>query len=106
MESSGQHLSAHQHPRGAKGEGVRHWQGVVHQSGGIFGFIFECIIFRFFQQFEDLDEIIARHVQPMAGFAQDIMSYKYYMEDVYSEEIGAIEAYLHEEKKRAPTRIP
>lgn len=42
----------------------------------------------------------------MASFAQDIMSYKYYMVDVYSEETSAIEKFLHSEKKRSPTRIP
>ncbi|CAH2250199.1 transcription elongation factor SPT6 [Pararge aegeria] len=29
-------------------------------------------------EFEDLDEIIARHVTPMAGHARDLISYKYY----------------------------
>lgn len=53
-----------------------------------------------------MDEIIARHIQPMASFAQDVMSYKYYMVDVYSEETSAIEKFLHSEKKRSPTRIP
>lgn len=29
-------------------------------------------------EFEDLDEIIARHVTPMAGLARDLISFKYY----------------------------
>lgn len=32
------------------------------------------------QEFEDLDEIVARYVQPMASFARDLLSHKYYHE--------------------------
>lgn len=42
----------------------------------------------------------------MAGFARDIMSYKYYMDDVSGEETNIIETYLYAEKKRAPSRYP
>lgn len=42
----------------------------------------------------------------MAGFARDVMSYKYYMEDVSSEEVNIIETHLYAEKKRCPTRYP
>lgn len=54
-------------------------------------------------EFEDLDEIIARHVTPMAGFARDLISYKYYkplngMRDK-AEEI------LKDEKARNPNKI-
>ncbi|CAH8518604.1 unnamed protein product [Heterobilharzia americana] len=30
------------------------------------------------EEFEDLDEIVARHVQPMVSLVRDIMTYKYY----------------------------
>lgn len=56
------------------------------------------------EEFEDLDEIIARHVNPMAAFARDIMSYKYYhntqggMKDIAEE-------FLKEEKKKNPNKI-
>ncbi|KAI1729035.1 SH2 domain-containing protein [Ditylenchus destructor] len=58
------------------------------------------------EAFEDLDEIIARHIQPMAGFARDIMSYKYYMENVNSEDSETIEKHLHDEKQRYSSKIP
>uniref|UniRef100_A0A915EFB5 Spt6 SH2 domain-containing protein n=1 Tax=Ditylenchus dipsaci TaxID=166011 RepID=A0A915EFB5_9BILA len=56
--------------------------------------------------YEDLDEIIARYIQPMAGFARDIMTYKYYMDGVYSEDTPTIEAHLVSEKQRTPSKIP
>ncbi|VDQ16922.1 unnamed protein product [Trichobilharzia regenti] len=30
------------------------------------------------EEYEDLDEIVARHVQPMASLVRDIMTYRYY----------------------------
>lgn len=32
------------------------------------------------QEFEDLDEITARYIQPMASFARDLLSHKYFQE--------------------------
>lgn len=32
------------------------------------------------QEFEDLDEITARYVQPMAAFARDLLGHKYFLE--------------------------
>uniref|UniRef100_A0A915EEF5 S1 motif domain-containing protein n=1 Tax=Ditylenchus dipsaci TaxID=166011 RepID=A0A915EEF5_9BILA len=58
------------------------------------------------EPYEDLDEIIARYIQPMAGFARDIMTYKYYMDGVYSEDTPTIEAHLVSEKQRTPSKIP
>lgn len=56
-----------------------------------------------FQEFEDLDEIIARHIQPMAAFARDVMNFKYYKEsDGGKREI--LEKILMEEKKKGPAR--
>ena len=55
------------------------------------------------EEFEDLDEIIARHIQPMAAFARDILNYKYYLDaDGGNKEI--IEKIITEEKKRAPSK--
>lgn len=57
------------------------------------------------EEFEDLDEIIARHIQPMAAFARDVMNFKYYKEsDGGKREI--LEKILMEEKKKGPSRIP
>lgn len=36
--------------------------------------------FFFPQEFEDLDEIVARYVQPMASFARDLLNHKYYQD--------------------------
>lgn len=56
-----------------------------------------------FQEFEDLDEIIARYIQPMASFARDIMHFKYYKEGVSAKK-DVIDKYLIDEKKKAPSR--
>ena len=57
------------------------------------------------QEFEDLDEIIARHIQPMAAFAREVVSHKYHRPAE-----GGLKAKLEEvltiEKKKAPQRIP
>lgn len=36
------------------------------------------------EEFEDLDEIVARHVQPMASLVRDVMTYKYYRDSSVS----------------------
>lgn len=52
-----------------------------------------------FQEFEDLDEIIARHIQPMASHARDIINFKNYLEsDAGKKEI--LEKKLYEDKKK------
>ncbi|KAK2165050.1 hypothetical protein LSH36_55g00002 [Paralvinella palmiformis] len=57
------------------------------------------------EEFEDLDEIIARHIQPMAAFVRDILSYKYHKEsDGGNREV--MEKICIEEKKKAPSKIP
>ena len=33
------------------------------------------------EEFEDLDEIIARHINPMASHARDLLTFKYYRYD-------------------------
>ncbi|KPM09770.1 transcription elongation factor SPT6-like protein [Sarcoptes scabiei] len=56
------------------------------------------------ESFEDLDEIIARYVQPMASFARDLINFKYFR-DIYGDRAAA-EKMLSEEKQKAPSRIP
>ena len=34
------------------------------------------------EEFEDLDEIIARHVNPLAANARELLGYKYYQERI------------------------
>ncbi|XP_047991435.1 transcription elongation factor SPT6 [Leguminivora glycinivorella] len=54
-------------------------------------------------EFEDLDEIIARYVTPMAGHARDLIAYKYY------KPLGGMrdkaEEILKEEKAKNPNKI-
>uniref|UniRef100_A0A336LY91 Transcription elongation factor SPT6 n=1 Tax=Culicoides sonorensis TaxID=179676 RepID=A0A336LY91_CULSO len=56
------------------------------------------------EEFEDLDEIIARHINPMAGYARDLLSYKYYLDTQGGMKDKAEEA-LREEKKKNPNKI-
>lgn len=43
-----------------------------------------CLLIKSFfhslQEFEDLDEITARYIQPMASFARDLLGHKYFQE--------------------------
>lgn len=50
------------------------------------------------QEFEDLDEITARYIQPMASFARDLLGHKYFQEC----HGGSKEVYM---KKYIYTRI-
>uniref|UniRef100_A0A2K6E9W2 Transcription elongation factor SPT6 n=1 Tax=Macaca nemestrina TaxID=9545 RepID=A0A2K6E9W2_MACNE len=63
------------------------------------------------EEFEDLDEIVARYVQPMASFARDLLNHKYYQDCsggdrkvniVYQK----LEELLIKTKKEKPTFIP
>nr|XP_027201261.1 transcription elongation factor SPT6-like [Dermatophagoides pteronyssinus] len=56
------------------------------------------------ESFEDLDEIIARYVQPMASFARDLINFKYFRD--LNGDRQAAEKVLNEEKQKAPSRIP
>lgn len=57
------------------------------------------------EEFEDLDEILARHIQPMASYARDVLNFKYYrMAENGKREL--LDKVLHEEKKKAPSKIP
>lgn len=56
------------------------------------------------EEFEDLDEIIARHVTPMASFARDVLTYKYYRDTCGGMKDKA-EELLKEEKKKNANKI-
>lgn len=56
------------------------------------------------EEFEDLDEIIARHVTPMAAHARDLLYFKYYRETGGGLKDKA-EEIIKEEKQRNPSKI-
>lgn len=58
------------------------------------------------EDFDDLDEAIARFLYPMADLCRDVMGHKYYLDGIFAEERDKIEARLREEKRAAPSRIP
>lgn len=68
----------------------------------------------FQHEFEDLDEIIARFVQPMANNAREICAYKYYHDPgAGTDETGhllrdrkVMIEYVRKEKAANPTKIP
>ncbi|XP_071442779.1 transcription elongation factor SPT6 isoform X2 [Hetaerina americana] len=56
------------------------------------------------EEFEDLDEIIARYVNPMAAHARDVLSFRYYRDtDGGSREKA--EEYLKDEKRKNMSKI-
>ncbi|XP_069471429.1 transcription elongation factor SPT6 [Ambystoma mexicanum] len=57
------------------------------------------------EEFEDLDEIIARYIQPMASFARDLVTHKYY-HDCNGGDRKKLEELLMKTKKEKPTFIP
>ncbi|XP_029678136.1 transcription elongation factor SPT6 isoform X2 [Formica exsecta] len=57
------------------------------------------------EEFEDLDEIIARHVNPMAAYASELLDFKYYKPTVEGIKDKA-EEVLKEQKKENPGGIP
>jgi transcription elongation factor SPT6 len=56
------------------------------------------------EEYEDLDEIIARFVNPMASHARDIVNYKYFMGGLGGSRAKADE-YLREEKGKNSNKI-
>ncbi|XP_075913226.1 transcription elongation factor SPT6-like [Petromyzon marinus] len=58
------------------------------------------------EEFEDLDEIIARHVQPMASLARDLLSHKYYRESTGGDTRRCVEELLAKAKRDRPSQIP
>ncbi|EDV44490.1 uncharacterized protein Dana_GF20387 [Drosophila ananassae] len=60
------------------------------------------------EEFEDLDEIIARHITPMALAARELIQYKYYKPNtcpVNGNERDFMEGILRDEKTRDPKKI-
>ncbi|KAF5398777.1 Transcription elongation factor SPT6 [Paragonimus heterotremus] len=57
------------------------------------------------EEFEDLDEIVARHVQPIVSLVRDIMSYRYYR-DSRGGDRAMLGSLLQQEKANNPDRIP
>ncbi|MCL4132324.1 UNVERIFIED_CONTAM: hypothetical protein GTU68_012793, partial [Idotea baltica] len=57
------------------------------------------------EEFEDLDEILARHVSPMAANVRQILDYKYYKESFNGSKEKVAE-FLKEDKKKNPKTIP
>lgn len=56
------------------------------------------------EEFEDLDEIIARHINPMASYVRDIFNFKYYR-DTEGGHKDKAEEQLKEEKTKNPSKI-
>ncbi|XP_076825036.1 transcription elongation factor SPT6-like [Clavelina lepadiformis] len=56
------------------------------------------------EEFEDLDEIMARYIQPMAANARDLVSHKNYRDVSGKKEV--LEDLLKQAKKGTPSRIP
>ncbi|XP_050511669.1 transcription elongation factor SPT6 isoform X2 [Diabrotica virgifera virgifera] len=56
------------------------------------------------EEFEDLDEIIARHVTPMAAHARDLLYFRYY-KDFQGGHKDKAEEYLKDEKKKNASKI-
>ena len=56
------------------------------------------------EEFEDLDEIIARHINPMAAHARDILNFKY-CKDTQGGKREVTEEILRTEKKAQPGKI-
>ncbi|RUS83311.1 hypothetical protein EGW08_008933 [Elysia chlorotica] len=57
------------------------------------------------EEFEDLDEIIARYIQPIAATVRDIMAFKYY-KDSEGGKRDILDKHLSEEKKKSNSKIP
>lgn len=59
------------------------------------------------ESYEDLDEIIARYVQPMASYARELLNYKYCIRLVDGvDEETTLQDKLFEEKRAAPDKFP
>ncbi|XP_008471497.1 transcription elongation factor SPT6-like [Diaphorina citri] len=56
------------------------------------------------EEFEDLDEIIARHVSPMAANVRELLSFRYYREECGGMRDKA-EEVLRQEKRNNPNKI-
>ncbi|OAF72048.1 Transcription elongation factor SPT6 [Intoshia linei] len=57
------------------------------------------------EYYEDLDEITARYIQPMASYIRDIVTHKYYLA-MQNSNNAEIEKIILLEKRSQPSRIP
>merc|ERR1719474_295423 len=57
------------------------------------------------EEFEDLDEIIARHITPMASHSRDILSFKYFRSDTDGGNKTKCESMIIAEKRANPSKI-
>ena len=57
------------------------------------------------EEFEDLDEIIARHINPMASHSRDILSFKYFRSDTDGGNKTKCESMIIAEKRANPSKI-
>uniref|UniRef100_G3QB56 SPT6 homolog, histone chaperone and transcription elongation factor n=1 Tax=Gasterosteus aculeatus aculeatus TaxID=481459 RepID=G3QB56_GASAC len=57
------------------------------------------------EEFEDLDEITARYIQPMASFARDLLGHKYFQDGLWGIK-EKMEELLVKTKREKPTFIP
>ena len=57
------------------------------------------------EEFEDLDEIIARHINPMASLTRDILMFKYYRAETEGGSRPKCEQMIIQEKRANPSKI-
>lgn len=57
------------------------------------------------EEFEDLDEIVARHMQPMVSLIREVFAYKYYR-DSHGGNREILTELLRQEKEISRTKIP
>ena len=57
------------------------------------------------EEFEDLDEIIARHINPMSSNCRDLLAFKYFRADTDGGNKAKCEAMILAEKRANPSKI-
>ncbi|GMT19975.1 hypothetical protein PFISCL1PPCAC_11272, partial [Pristionchus fissidentatus] len=57
-------------------------------------------------EFEDLEEILSRYIQPMASYCREALNHRYALENVQSEKKEDIDVHLHQQKRETPSKIP
>lgn len=76
----------------------------IHEKGKVNAFSLGRSLWIGSEEFEDLDEIIARHITPMAGNARELLRFRYYR-DTDGGKIEKAEQILREEKASNPSKI-
>ena len=74
------------------------WFAVTHFYANIF------VVY--LQVFEDLDEILARYITPLAEYVREVLNHKYYIEHLRAEATKEINETLDAQKGQQPGRIP